>query len=1432
MASAEAEYGTMGISSPILALPDKSFAFNLTADADKFFQDAQNSRQGSATELQQSALSVGLGVNASFDPAAGAGFLAQMQQYQQGVANNNAAQSFTNLKNSLQNSAAYTQYQADIQAANANTDPTAKANAIATAQSKLATSMVGPTATTLPSFPTSPTPPAPTTNLVSRPTDLLQMFANGGNFAGSQGLRTTPPTLGVTDRTALLTAGGDNATRAMYSMLGDPQLLQQFKDKKVLFEVCTVSIQPGWRTQKGFAADVQTNVMYQWAPARPGVVQQYIKDPGIPAKLREILLTQNPDNVKKLRVELDAIPNVASYTIGQSSIDSAYKYGPHVAVISPLTDTQTLDLQSSDRKEREVALSLTLAAQLAAAGASGQAQSFLKYAQSLQQDFATISPDVVVNAYSTGSIFGFQVGPRLRAVDNPQFGQASGPAQTLDRQSFPALVIYGIEQQAFFPAVLWNEKKERFELWEPMLRQVSVNRWVPSRRRDWSENIRGLDWIARTVFLDREPLPSQAELLNLSKDIDELFPPGDGQSEFSRGDGPSQIALLQRDLEVATKKRNWAQIAKNNAEASFQNAKSALAAKQKHESKDDGLAFEMANLERARQELSAAERDLSDSQKEIEYAEYRLKLTTLPKLLGKQDVTLDRARVRLQGLKTELFGGDSQTYLPLQVLRLGSTPTVASATPSIVPAGTAATVAVIGTDLGDIDLNKIATVVGDVDASGPAATPPFNASIVNGTLILHFTPNVLPIRPRLEEFRSNFQQATRNFDQIVSYSRTLTTDIGKAQKAIENALTSVSMPRELDAAENDLKNKLDAVTKLTDLGGAIADFDEQWAQARGIGWTSAEKTRLDATLKTFMAASAPLTDDAAKLKTDVDSLGAANGAVIDTSAGFGKAVTDDVSAMITKLQPLLTAKIDAEKASAEALEYSENMQLLSVAVGKLQRNYVAIQTQPWSSATQVLVEAFLKDVDTALANLKFPAVVPASLAKLKTDIAKLDIAVGALGRAAVVGRAPPTPGVGKDVSDAVTLVAQDMNALLGPLVHPAPNENALAPDQLDQLQIKAIIDATSQQKALTAPLKRAGSRLSTDAQLNEARVALVKASAAFREAGELDAKLIQAGKDALLVAKENLDEANSINEQLKAAIGTGSGDASASSILSAAEMNILAARQNLTQLTTDVDQTVVFALPSKSDPNAIAYTPQIRVTGADPSDLVLAPQTFQLQAAAGASTTGGVASSGSSTAASGPNVTVLIAGNGLNKVDLANISSVPASKQPLTARLVGNSIAITMSISSADSAIYFDLPIAGTVRHVATPPITVKAAPAASGAGSSSATGSPSVSAISPSTVALSLDPTTQKPVPNFSVPVFLIGTNLDQADLTTLTVVQGGALVDPSAINAPALVGGSIKLTLIVKDATAPIVIGLAAKGTKTPVINSLPIGVTAASK
>ena len=73
----------------------------------------------------------------------------------------------------------------------------------------------------------------------------------------------------------MITASGDNAAKPIFKVLGDPKTLNRFQDKKVLFLVMTVAVNPGWRTRKGYAADIAVLTSYQPSAARLDVVKNF-----------------------------------------------------------------------------------------------------------------------------------------------------------------------------------------------------------------------------------------------------------------------------------------------------------------------------------------------------------------------------------------------------------------------------------------------------------------------------------------------------------------------------------------------------------------------------------------------------------------------------------------------------------------------------------------------------------------------------------------------------------------------------------------------------------------------------------------------------------------------------------------------------------------------------------------------------------------------------------------------------------------------------------------------------------------------------------------------------------------------------------------------------------------------------------------------------
>ncbi|HEX5243718.1 MAG TPA: hypothetical protein VFW23_10695 [Tepidisphaeraceae bacterium] len=539
MAAKEAEWGTMSISAPQLANPSDVFKFSITPTSQDFYTDAKTQVQGRLAEFQQTISSSGFGANISIDMSAAAAFMAQVQQLQQATVQNAIQQSFVNQKQTAINSAAMTNFNQAMASAQQQADPATRQQMIATAIQNLNSQMTTPGPTTLPAL----VPPTPTTapsDLVKQPTSVINELASGDGgkaFAAFQGLlgNATAPTLA--DRDALVTAAGDTAVKAMFQILGDPKLEDTFRTKRVLFGVVNVSVNPGWRTRKNYAADLAMTCAYDKVEARASVYQWFIRNTRIPAKLRvKLALDQgfpppldkasqdliwnakqefaatpkgkaqanarqgarpthrghfmnwlaevleprpliqdfsalSTDEKDQLRVDVNDVQIPGPY---QASDDSSS--GPLVSAVAPMTATQTLSMQNSYRNQQEIALQIAL--QLRLMGQQGQAEIFENYVKNLQQDFSTVNQNVIANSFSTAGTFGFQVGPSLQAIESAKAGSYSGPAKVLDRQSFPALVIFGFEANDISPKVKVGDDGS-LSLQEVQVHLLSAHNWVP-----------------------------------------------------------------------------------------------------------------------------------------------------------------------------------------------------------------------------------------------------------------------------------------------------------------------------------------------------------------------------------------------------------------------------------------------------------------------------------------------------------------------------------------------------------------------------------------------------------------------------------------------------------------------------------------------------------------------------------------------------------------------------------------------------------------------------------------------------------------------------------------------------------------------------------------------------------------------------------------
>jgi hypothetical protein len=150
-----------------------------------------------------------------------------------------------------------------------------------------------------------------------------------------------------------------------------------------------------------------------------------------------------------------------------------------------MTETQVMDLGSSTR--RQMQLAVTYSDLLRSAGQTREAAAFAQFARRIETDVVTRTPQNLVTAYSSGSTFGYQIGPALEALENPANRRAK-PGERLQRQSFPVLLIVAMDEPDITPKVYrycpngnpCGEGAEKYVLMRPVVVMTQRTRWVPT----------------------------------------------------------------------------------------------------------------------------------------------------------------------------------------------------------------------------------------------------------------------------------------------------------------------------------------------------------------------------------------------------------------------------------------------------------------------------------------------------------------------------------------------------------------------------------------------------------------------------------------------------------------------------------------------------------------------------------------------------------------------------------------------------------------------------------------------------------------------------------------------------------------------------------------------------------------------------------------
>jgi hypothetical protein len=521
------QYGTITLSAPLLvrAANDGSpsvFEFKLTKDADAYFHDAQNNIQGKASAFNESIADLEVQARYGSDSTVASAYKDQLAERRAAVTAASAAQAKSA-------DAAKAKYDAAIAAANAETDPTARATKTATAVDNYRADLkdIYPAPSAPPTQSALPNPTA----TISTPTisGTSSLSATQNPYALLSALGSSAPT--ITDRAAIIGAAGDNTVAGIFRVLGDPGKELSLSGQQAFFGVTMISVTPGRRTERSFFGNVSVVANIQLRKAEIGEVKNFLErwqrdysltadvetriacdsdlsrtcTSGTPPAVEVLDLVtsktrQDPtttsrsivsaaDAYEKLPATLKGGVQSSDGHLTGSCMASSLQLGescylantedlPTVAAVSPMTDAQVLDYGSSSRDRKQVALDL--AATMQSAGYSAAARVFAQYAKQMESDAISRAPQNFVAAYSSGHVFGYEIGPGFTALADPTSGKAES-GQTLQRQSFPALIIVGIKPDLAQTKVYLVGTKDNQKLLvvTPAIYLVQACRWVP-----------------------------------------------------------------------------------------------------------------------------------------------------------------------------------------------------------------------------------------------------------------------------------------------------------------------------------------------------------------------------------------------------------------------------------------------------------------------------------------------------------------------------------------------------------------------------------------------------------------------------------------------------------------------------------------------------------------------------------------------------------------------------------------------------------------------------------------------------------------------------------------------------------------------------------------------------------------------------------------
>lgn len=484
MAVAADEFGSIQVSPPLLTSPDAGFHFDLSRTAKTYFEEAKSEVTSGSAALEQVVQGLSAGLAAQADITQVMGGAQQISEFL-------ATTTRRDRKRSLLDEAVEQQFQADLARAQKLTNETERLDAIARAQKARADAFSAPE--NLPAFPSAneESIPGKASGVAKQPTEARAVLADP-KFKDFQKLfQEGAPLPTLNNRAALNKAAGDVATEAIFRLLGNPAQAQAFTGRRVAFGVVEVTVNPGWRTQSGYAAEVSVLTDYEYGSARTQVLTRVLKDPAIPLPVRVKLAddaylvqpdfgtpTPSTEDLRRARaLDAAALQRMIPAQMQWTPSDNQGAHKPIVFAISPFSDIEVSDQASSLRRRDEFALNLGLV--LRYFGAQAEAEVIEQHVRDRQRDARSRTVSAAVSTFSQGTMVGFQIGPRYQAIGDPTANRQKA-ANVLGRQSFPSLLLFGFNPEDIFPKIAGADTGT-WELLEPQLAMTQVPAW---RRMD------------------------------------------------------------------------------------------------------------------------------------------------------------------------------------------------------------------------------------------------------------------------------------------------------------------------------------------------------------------------------------------------------------------------------------------------------------------------------------------------------------------------------------------------------------------------------------------------------------------------------------------------------------------------------------------------------------------------------------------------------------------------------------------------------------------------------------------------------------------------------------------------------------------------------------------------------------------------------------